>query len=432
MVIWRRAWQKNKDSKVTVILLLIVFSLTLAVLLQNISLLAMTREAQANMNRRQSGAVRLLADTDESDIGINGQTLPMDFLQKLTAREGVRLNYASGTIPAYVSGLEVFRLSEIDRRNKEAMHPGYDFEKAQDTTIIAVSSCKNYPEYKNETLSIVEGRGITSDDEDNLVAVISDVVAKKNGLSPGDKVSYRVWEKEEGQELTFEIVGIHSDGSDMNGLILGSAGSTYHENLVFIPLETGSQVSPDGFLTELEISLDQAAKSEALIEWIWQEQPLLMQTVKLVNQNYTYQEQNSIFAAQQRYQGIVIRASYGIAIAVLSLFLNYLLSGRKREFGIMSAMGERCIHVIVQVFFELCVPFFISIPTGLFTAILMMRKIQLPQMILDYSGSEAKIRMRDFFQAFGMEVILLFMGVIFAAIIIFRNKPMELLRGCRE
>ncbi|SHJ31498.1 ABC transporter permease [Hespellia stercorisuis] len=105
------------------------------------------------------------------------------------------------------------------------------------------------------------------------------------------------------------------------------------------------------------------------------------------------------------------------------------ISGRRKQFGILLSMGESKGSVIAQLLFELLIPFVISIPLGIIGTKVVLSKIPIPDLILQYIGSQPGFGSRDLIFALVMGVIMILCAVVMISIMIFTKSPKDLVRG---
>lgn len=424
----KRAAMRSAYAKGSVILLCFIFTIVLSILIYTKCLINITESAGQKLEETQSGLITLYAEKDTFEIGLTGKTFSQDFVRQLESKEGIRLLYYSGNLPAYGCDLKIYRSDESNKKIYEATVEGYDFETANDTTLVGVSELKEYPDFKNQSYVITEGRTIDEQDGNEKVAVVSDILAMNNDIALGDTVTYKVGSKD-GKEINLKVVGFHSDQDDMNGSTLGYAGSSSQENLVFIPEKLAAELSGGSYLTQIEIELAQAGKSESVIQWMTQLEPQVMKSATILNRNYEYLEKSAIISAQTNYYKVVLWAGYGTAIAVLGLFVAYLTIGRKKEFGILRSMGVTTVNILLQILAELLIPLIISIPLAIKISQIILQKISLPGLILQYASQMQMLGSRDIIYILVMEMIMLTFAVIIISVTIFIKSPKELLRG---
>lgn len=425
---FKRAVQYSMNSYISVILLVVIFTVVFTVLMPLGYLLNLTGIAAGNLGDTQNGSITVFAEEDGFEIGVKGKTFSEDFIEELANQKSVKMQCYSESVPAYGSDLKIYQVSENTRLIKEAMYENYDYETAQDSTIIGVSDLNYYPSFRTQAYKITEGRAITEADAGQPVAVISDIVAMNNDISLGDKISYKIQDKD-GVEVKLEVVGIHSDGDEFNGNAQGYAESMSQENLIFIPMGYLTSLVSGDSINQISFETIQASKSLELLKWMKEKQPEAMKDARVVNQNYQYLEKDSIITAQRNYYEVVMYAGYGTALAIFGLFVSYLISGRRKQFGILLSMGESKGSVVAQLLFELLIPFVISIPLGIIGTKVVLSKIPIPDLILQYIGSQPGFGSRDLIFALVMGVIMILCAVVMISIMIFTKSPKDLVRG---
>lgn len=185
-------------------------------------------------------------------------------------------------------------------------------------------------------LTLVEGRWITP--SDNHACVISQALAEKNALDLGDDISFASLDgKGSTEEAT--IVGIFREAQPLTPYM---SGDTYRaENVIFCDLNLPEQVSGEGELYERAIfsvaDVDnydsvKAALLQTDIDW---------SRYDLIDNNGNLETLAANFGSLAQTSDGMIVACCGCGLALLLFVLAFWVRTRRRELGILCALGVR-------------------------------------------------------------------------------------------
>ena len=185
-------------------------------------------------------------------------------------------------------------------------------------------------------LTLAKGRWITSSDDH--ACVISQALAEKNALDLGDDISFASLDgKGSTEEAT--IVGIFREAQPLTPYM---SGDTYRaENVIFCDLDLPEQVSGEGALYERAIfsvaDVDnydsvKAALLQTDIDW---------SRYDLIDNNGNLETLAANFGSLAQTSEGMIAACYGCGLAMLLFVLAFWVRTRRRELGILCALGAR-------------------------------------------------------------------------------------------
>lgn len=185
-------------------------------------------------------------------------------------------------------------------------------------------------------LTLAEGRWITPSDDH--ACVISQALAEKNTLDLGDDISFASLDgKGSTEEAT--IVGIFREAQPLTPYM---SGDTYRaENVIFCDLDLPEQVSGEGALYERAIfsvaDVDnydsvKAALLQTDIDW---------SRYDLIDNNGNLETLAANFGSLAQTSDGMIVACCGCGLALLLFVLAFWVRTRRRELGILCALGAR-------------------------------------------------------------------------------------------
>lgn len=184
------------------------------------------------------------------------------------------------------------------------------------------------------SIALKEGRWITPQDENTVV--ISQALAEKNGLALGDTLCFGNLD-DAATSTQATIVGIYEERQEMTPYM---GGDTYRaENVIFCDLHLPEQVSDAGPLYEQAVfqvaDVDQydtvrSALQAADIDW---------SRYDLIDNNGDLQTMAESFNGLADVSTLLLVVVAGAGLLLLVLILAFWLRARRRELGMLLALG---------------------------------------------------------------------------------------------
>ena len=192
------------------------------------------------------------------------------------------------------------------------------------------------------------GRHIREDDKH--VIILSKEVAERNNLKPGDKITLDVFETKSKVEL--EVVGIYSGAGGTGGEAM--MASQVPENAGFVDFKTmwehfGRKI--DGY-PSIDIHVNDPAKINEVYEKVKSLPEVKGKTLKAEITNEEYESISNPLESMQKMVGGVVTAITVVSIAILALLLFLWTRGRKREMGVLLAIGKSKVGIVGQLLTE--------------------------------------------------------------------------------
>ena len=202
-----------------------------------------------------------------------------------------------------------------------------------------------------DQINVQSGRKLDDSDDGNLVVLLGSTAAQTQLLNLGDEIEYKREQNGTQESFYFEVVGI-----------LEETGDSSIDAAAYVPLKTMQDVEDDETITSLKVKIT----SVDLVETVTQ------------NINDMYQNDVRAFSAltlvrqMQSTLGTVTMAVYGIgAVSIivggLGIMNTMIMSvmERRREIGVMKAIGATTTMVLVQVIQESAILSVVGGITGL-------------------------------------------------------------------
>lgn len=367
MAVWKRVLlylTRKKGRTVTMIILLIIMSCFVLIGL------SLTNSADREIeNLRQSLGSGFILKGDINNMSYykpsegnehakiyDGPMITDEMIQRILGIDGVE-NYDIETLRAYVwSELKLRPGLWTDSKGDGYLSAEGDEVMIKTTTLWCCRDGEVQNNFRTGALTISEGRNILT--EDHFKAVISEQLAKRNGLSVGDTITVMVKEgnykgsetpmKTWGEPIDLEIVGVfHMNFEQATSEY--TPESSFMENIIYSDLETYHVIL-------------QALKSELPEGEVWDgeytkvsfltEDPLkldgIMEQVKAMEdaEGLIIQADDTAYRAAARpYKqiGIFSRILLAVGIGGMGILLYLLMrlwgQGRRHEAGILLSVG---------------------------------------------------------------------------------------------
>ena len=280
--------------------------------------------------------------------------------------------------------------------------------------------------FLNGTYTLEEGRHIQPDD--SYAVLISKELADKNGLSVGDDIT--MYDLDSDSENTFEIVGIFSgtEGMSKDAMMADSIPA----NQGYIDMNSYNEIfDRDAMeLGSLDVYVDSAENVQDILETI-QNLP------EIKDKTFTYSTDtenfdlisNPLSSIQTMVDtAVIVIAVTGAAIIVLLLVL--WTRGRKKEAGILMAVGRSKLEIVLQFLTENILIAIPAVAASFGLTALLADKVGaylVSQTASDITGLSVTIHSADIAAVYGIGALILILAVLLAAVTVVRLKPREIL-----
>lgn len=432
MNFFKRAIRYCRRQRLRSALLFSVFTLLLSGALVTLSAGQATAEGTGEVKKTVGASIHIEIDTSnqnnygagtENGNGItyqyNGDYITQEVIDAIEKVEGV-VNYSAESEGGYWGAAVDFAYFS------GSFNIDYTGGYGQSVPYTVTLNSELSANFLNGTYTLEEGHHITP--EDSYAVLISKELADKNGLAVGDSIA--MYDLDSSSENTFEIVGIFSGTEGlskdamMSDEIPANQGymdmNSYNEIFQRTSLELGS----------LDVYVDSAEHVQDILQTI-QKLP------EMEGRTFTYSTDTENFdlisdplssLQTMTETAVVVIAVIGAALVTLLLIL--WTRGRKRETGILMAVGRSKKEIILQFLTE---NFLIGIPAAAFSwglASLLCEKAGtffLKWITDDVSALHLVIHPADLAVVYGMGTLLLILAVVLSSIMIIRLKPREIL-----
>ena len=229
------------------------------------------------------------------------------------------------------------------------------FYRRDQFMLYGISDCMAMHKFAKGEYTLEDGRFLNRDDDLSRrnICMISKDVAELNDVSVGDSIDIKIRDND---YKAFEIVGIYGVSIPLSTITIGFSYEM-PENQIFVPtfaLEDSKYSSCYNFQIKLRDDA-LADKVEALINEYKLHGGITAQLIKVSElyegNNHGIRALERIFTAVQ-YGGIISAAF------LMFLFVYSSVSSRRREIGVLLAIGKRPYSVVLSLLLELAVAIF--------------------------------------------------------------------------
>ena len=432
MNFFRRAVRYCWRQKIRSIILLLVFTLLASAALTALSVGHATAEGADEVKQTVGASIRIEIDSGNTDLygsgsenewgtayQYNGDYITQGVIDAIAKVDGV-VNYSAESEGGYWGAginFEYFTGSfNIDFTG------GYGQSVPYTVTLNSELSAN----FLNGTYTLEEGRHIQPDD--SYAVLISKELADKNGLSVGDDIT--MYDLDSDSENTFEIVGIFSGTEGMSKDAMMADGIPANQG--YIDMNSYNEIfDRDAMeLGSLDVYVDSAENVQDILETIQN-----LPEIKDKTFTYSTDTENSDLISNplSSIQAMVDTAVIVIAVtgaAIIVLLLVLWTRGRKKEAGILMAVGRSKLEIVLQFLTENILIAIPAVAASLGLTALLADKVGaylVSQTASDISGLSVTIHSADIVAVYGIGALILILAVFLVAVTVIRLKPREIL-----
>ena len=431
MNFFRRAIRYCWRQKVRSIILLLVFTLLASAALIALSVGHATAEETDDVKQTVGASIRIEIDSGNTNLygsgsknewgtayQYNGDYITQEVIDAITKVGGV-VSYSAESEEGYYGAAVNFDYFPGAFNVSVAGH-------GQSAPYTVTMNTALSVEFLNGTYTLEEGRHIQPDD--SYAVLISKELAAKNGLSVGDDIT--LYSMDTQREDTFEIVGIFSGTEGMSKDAMMSDGIPANQG--YIDMNNYQKMWNETTLElgSLDVYIDSAENVENILETIKNLPEIKGKTFVYSTDTENFDLISTPLSSIQTMvdTAVIVIAVTGAAIIVLLLVL--WTRGRKKEAGILMAVGRRKLEIVLQFLVENILVAIPAVAASLGLTALLADKVGsylVSRTATDVAGLSVTIHFADIVAVYGIGVLILISAVLLAAITVIRLKPREIL-----
>ena len=280
--------------------------------------------------------------------------------------------------------------------------------------------------FLNGTYKLEEGRHIKADD--SYVALISKELSDKNNLSVGDNIEFITETDVDITDTTFKIIGIFSGTEGMSKSAI--TPSDIPANLGYIDMNSLSELYDSEGYDFLDVYTHTPEEAKELMETI-------KNLPEVKGKTFTFNlnsEDFDLVSTPLSFFGSMVDTTV-LVITLIGVFIVILLlvlwtRGRKKEIGILLAVGRSKAEIIGQFLTENIVVTFLSMIVSACLSITFADKIG--AYIIQKAGESAtdltvSISTSDMVMVYSIGLVLVCFSVLVASYTVIRLNPKDIL-----
>lgn len=423
----RYCWRQ----KVRSIILLLVFTLLASAALIALSVGHATAEGTDEVKQTVGASIHIEIDSDNTNLygsgsenkwgtayQYNGDYITREVIDTIAKTEGVVSYSAESEGGYYGAAVDFDYFPGAFNINVS----GHGQSAPYTVTMNTALSVK----FLNGTYTLEEGRHIQPDD--SYAVLISKELAAKNGLSVGDDIT--LYSMDTQREDTFEIVGIFSGTEGMSKDAMMADGIPANQG--YIDMNSYQKMWNETTLElgSLDVYVDSAENVQDILKTIQNLPEIKGKTFVYSTDTENFDLISTPLSSIQTMVGtaVIVIAVTGAAIIVLLLVL--WTRGRKKEAGILMAVGRSKLEIVLQFLIENLLIAIPAVAASLGLTALLADKVGsylVSQTATDVAGSNVTIHFADIAAVYGIGAIILILAVFLAAVTVIRLKPREIL-----
>lgn len=429
----KRAVRYCWRQKIRSIILLLVFTLLASAALIALSVGHATAEGTEEVKQTVGASIRVEIDGDNQDnfgsptqneYGLtyqyNGDYITQEVIDAIAKVDGV-VNYnAEGEGGYWGAGIDF----EYFPGSFNFGNSNNGYGRPSSYTVVLNSELNK--NFINGTYTLVEGRHIQADD--SFAVMISKELADKNGLSVGDHIS--MYDLDNDSENTFEIVGIFSGTEGMSKDAITAEGIPANRGYIDVNSYNKIFHKPAIELGSLEVYVDSAENVEDVLKTIQNLPEIKGKTFTFSTDTEDFDLISNPLSSLQKMVNTAVTVIAITGAAVITLLLILWTRSRKKEAGILMAVGRSKVEIVLQFLAE---NLFIAIPAAAASfglSVLLADQVGaflISQTASDVEGLSVVIHSADIAAVYGVGALILILAVLVASVTVIRLKPKAIL-----
>lgn len=385
---------RKKGKSLTLFLLFVLITLFVTI---SFSVLSATQAAATNLRETVGASFTLRGKPME--LNTSGENYVMQFIP--ISQQDVDLIAGSTEIKACNA-----------QQSATAAASNFFFPSGMPSgTISANTSSAWNRNFTSGILTLAEGRHITQDD--HHAALVSRELAEENELQIGSELSFK------DPAATVEIIGIYESDPSMEF----DADTIFTDHNTLWALTESEAGTYSG---RVDFFVTDPARLETVMEQSKKDTPLQWEDYTLQTDTAEYDAIAYQLSTIGRLTTLLIVSTITVSVIVFFLILAMRIRGRVHEVGVLLAVGVAKGHIIAQFFVEataiLLLAFLFSCPASYFAI------VQIGAFLRDMVGAvNVDLPTWKLLLQYGIEVFVVFTGVMVAAYPIFHLHPKEIL-----
>ena len=279
---------------------------------------------------------------------------------------------------AAIDGVESYNTSQYTIANiyhQDTLMKGTD-EREGVADLFYATGCfdsEYSPLFLSGALRLTEGRHVT---EGNSGIILYEGLAEKYGLSLGDTLEIKNGNPGDPQ-VECEIAGLFeviADGDDEQATMAKPSTLYDYENYIFTDMDTMSAVSVPYTVSEgngidsVDFFVSDAAKLESIVQEVQNISSIDWDSYYVTVNNEVYKRISSGISDTSTLVTTLVVIVTVVSMVLIILILSMSIRSRKREIGILLAVGIEKQAVLLQQMLEICLIAIVAFPMAYLTS----------------------------------------------------------------
>lgn len=397
--------RKTTKSFILFLILLVISTLVLS----GVAIRDATGTASLNVRQALGGIFTLQQNTSDprkwvstpvgnagSQSYYGGEPLTVELAERImagtTGISGYNATYTNYTVPLDADGkmLELIESDDNGNNLSSLIAGSGDFNSTVSTIATTSTAYDSY--FAGGYIELVEGRHFTTMDKN--VAIISSELAKRNGLSVGDKITLRM------SEYKASMMGIDANKTKVEvrivGLFRSTAKSTTSlsnwsmDNSIFTTLEVVKTARPDmgdESFERIQFYVNDPGEIDSIVKDV-KKLPDIDPTDFIVSIDSS--DADAVMeplANMNRLISILILLVLAVGAAILCLVLSIRMKERVHESGVQLALGISKKNIVIQYLTEVLIIAVLAFSLSAFTSGFVAKTVG--NQLLDYTISDS-------------------------------------------
>lgn len=414
-----------RRQRVRTLILFLVITCLSTFALTGLSILDAADKSAGSMRKEVGGIIRLTIDDENAPIDEEENDMGT-----------IRTYMGDYVTDEIVKAVEKIKgVSGINSENEQGFWgSGVDFDyipgqynvgtaSVPNTGVIDSEKCSAFQKGK---FTLEKGRHIRKDDKG--VIILSEEVAERNNISVGDKIT--LFNMDSNSEVKLKVIGIYSGADGTGGDALIASGVP--ANAGFVDMDTmrknfGREL--DGY-PSINIYVNDPAEIEKVYDKVKALPEIKGKTLKAEISNEDYESISNPLESMQNMISGVVKGILAASLLILSLLLFLWTRSRRREAGILLAVGKSKESIVGQLLVENYIVAVLGFITSYFAATLIADRVCKFLVLGMSEGVEpltVTIAASQMLLVYGAGILIITCCVAIASYTIIRLKPRDIL-----
>ncbi|MGL5415615.1 MAG: ABC transporter permease [Clostridium sp.] len=368
-----RAFLSTKENKGKTILLFLVMTTICVFILSGISIQQATTQAsnfareklgatvtlQANMQKMRED---MMKEGNGSKFQVKSVSIPMSDVDQILKLNNISSYNLTTTTTGVAEGFDPISSSESSTNTQQNNFPfkGNEQQQQGNIKINGVLNQGLLQDVKNGTIKLVEGEGITKENENQNVAVVSEALANNNDLKVGDTI--KIQSPITDEVYSVKIQGIYETNGEVNEMEARNEAMNPY-NAIYVPYTLANTMKGSDYKDTVDqatfylndpLNVDSFVKDAEKLD-------IDYNTFMLNANNKEYETMIGPINNVSSFAKITVVGASVAGAIILVLIIILTIKNRRNEIGILLSLGEKKGKIIAQFTTEMLIVLVIAL-----------------------------------------------------------------------